>query len=213
MKTISWPVDSASVSLRSECGPTPQCDARWLIWKAREHPGSILEIGTHWGHMAYEFGMQFPSRRVFTIDYPGGIGSTMESEQAHECLEVESIGKRCRSLRNVEVILCPSQWVDYSRLNIGFVFIDGAHSFHGVREDTEQLVRCFARCLRPSPVCLVWHDYYNNDQGGLRVKDYLDTVMDPAADGKVCLLENGKMAYLEIEPCQMKSIAAKILET
>lgn len=137
-------------------------ETRALFWLAAQTTGAILEIGTHNGIKAMELARTFSDRKVITVDYTGTY-PTMALEQLSEQPSRDYFGSRCRDLANVTCLDTNSRTLNYLTLErlvggpIGFIFIDGDHSDHGVRADTN-LALNYAAMSRQALI-IAWHDY------------------------------------------------------
>lgn len=156
---------------------TQRHEVQWLVWKAAQVPGNILEIGTHQGATARALAMAFPNRLVYTVDNPD---ARLAPEQQHEVLRKEQIGHLARGLPNVRLLTPP---VTYD--NIGLVFIDGDHRYDAVKADTEQALK-HARCV-------VWHDVIEDSAPWLGVYRYLLDSRLP-----VTRVEGTMLAYIDL---------------
>lgn len=171
MKQEPYPIEATGVKLALNHTKTPQSDAQWLVWKARQTVGDFVEIGTNRGEMALELSLLSEDRHVWTCDYPGN--TTIQDWQKSEVLPAVEIGVASRYRRNVHLIIEDSKKLDYDRVGpVGFVFIDGDHSAEGVTADGEKALKYFAEHKLPRPACIVWHDYGTGCMQG--IKDYLD---------------------------------------
>lgn len=187
------------ILLHGNPGMTCYEDIQWLIFMARKTTGNIVEIGTNLGHTSRELAAHFPDRQIITIDYVG-LKETMSPAQRWEKPGWHEVGKAHWGDTNVEQLLTPSHWVDYSKLDPGFIFIDGSHSFEGVKADTEQVFRTLAAIEPGKQVCIVWHDYL---KPGLGVADYIDLTLEPVFGD--WLAREGTMVYLD---CYTKHLSA-----
>lgn len=141
-------------------------EVQWLVWKAAQVPGNILEIGTHLGATARAMAMAFPTRMVHTVDDPRAV---VHPEQQHEVLPEKDIGRLIRGLTNVRRHRPP---FDYRGTDIGLAFIDGDHSFDAVKRDTEAALK-HARTV-------VWHDVFEQPHPWVKVYEYLTKAGIPA---------------------------------
>lgn len=173
---------------------TPTRDARWLVWKARQYPGDVLEIGCYHGEMTREFAAMYPTRHVWTVDW--AENSTLPDFQRPEVLPASRIGECVRYFPNVSLLLQDSKTIDYNRLpGISFVYIDGDHSYEGVKADSERVLDYFKR--NPTscrPACVVWHDYAQ-DGWTEGVGRYLDS----RTDLDLVRVDGSTLVYLELK--------------
>jgi hypothetical protein len=95
----------------------------------------FLEIGTYRGETAAN--LASVCKEVVTVD--------MDKEA----------GKFCRGISNVKQVIDDSITMDWKRLGkFDLIFIDGNHSYIGVKADTEN-----ALCILKEGGIIVWHDY------------------------------------------------------
>lgn len=119
--------------------------------------GNILEIGCNEGYTAALLANTFTDKTVYGIDFTEL--PAISPEQAREIPDVSRIGIHARKLSNVRVLLKDSAKLDYFTLSdIGTVFIDGDHSYNGVKTDTEKALAYFNS--RGSGL-IIWHDTYS----------------------------------------------------
>lgn len=150
---------------------TPPHETQLLVHLAGTVAGNILEIGCNNALTTREFALAYPDRQVFGIDYVEEV-NTMVPEQQYE-RPVQEFGKWAHDLPNVTLRLQNSRTLDYAALpDIGVIFIDGDHSYEGVKADTElALAYAFAR---KNPTLVMWHDYNADHPAWVQVKAYLD---------------------------------------
>ena len=124
-------------------------------------PRKIFEIGTFKGRTTTVFALNAPTAEIVTLDLPEDyqpnpasyIQSDAELVLARnpvEFIERYGVGPRCRR------ILCDSRSFDPAphRDTVDLAFVDGAHTYDYVRNDTEKI----ARMMRPGGL-VFWHDY------------------------------------------------------
>lgn len=172
---------------------TNPMDTRWLLWKAAQFQGSVLEIGCHRGHTTYELAMANPRRHVWAVDW--AENTRLKDWQLCDLLPPSELCERARYLPNVNLLVLDSQYLDYSQLSgLSFVYIDGDHSLEGVKVDTELALAYFARSPKSGhPACIVWHDYA--EDGPFGVGPYLRT----RTDLDLIRVKNSTLVYMEIE--------------
>lgn len=168
-------------------------DTRWLVWKAAQFPGDILEIGCHRGHTTYEWAVHQPRRQVWAVDWAENQG--LHDWQLCDKLPAGEICERARYCTNVRLVLQDSKTLQYPLLSgISFVFIDGDHSLDGVRADTENVLAFLTTNPKVrKPACVVWHDY--SDSGPLGVGPYLRSRMDL----DLVRVEGSTLVYMEMD--------------
>jgi SAM-dependent methyltransferase len=188
MRTEPYPAQAKAIELHSNNLPwTPAHDIRVLLWVADNlQTGDILEIGCNNGATTRELALRYPERAVIGVDYVTET-PTMVSEQLYEMPRVE-FGKYAVGLRNVELRNENSRMLDYSRFpNVRLVFIDGDHSYAGVKADTELALAALESSGREFPragaAALVWHDVYPNAPDWCQVWQYLEAEIAPRYPG------------------------------
>lgn len=157
---VPYPPEAASIELTWPEGSlaTAIHEQQWLVHKAKQTTGGIVEIGTFRGVTGASLARQFPARNVFLVDYWHPQWMHGPSEQKSEFLPVREIGAEARSLPNVSLSLVRSDLFDFAPTEAGFIFIDGGHSFMQVAADTLAVMRYHAKFPRNRTI--VWHDYY-----------------------------------------------------
>jgi len=124
-------------------------------------PRKIFEIGTFKGRTTTVFALNAPAAEIVTLDLPADfdpdpasyIRSDAELVLARnpvEFIERYGVAPRCRQ------VLCDSRSFDPEphRNTVDLAFVDGAHTYEYVRNDTEKI----ARMMRPGGL-VFWHDY------------------------------------------------------
>ena len=130
--------------------PTHKNDIAALFYLIDSCKGNILEIGTWYGKTTYELAKRFPSKTIYTIDYMEDDLILREIEYKTRANK-DDLCKYAKHLPNVEFIYENSETYDFNNLkNVDFIFIDGNHSFEGVKIDSEKSI-----------------DYLNKNNGGI----------------------------------------------
>lgn len=117
---------------------------------------NIFEFGTFTGRSTYYFTGATPDTRVITLDLPPGPGRTIPDVGLYFI-------KSDREDR-ITQLLTDSRKFDpapYEK-KMDFIFVDGDHSYEGVKNDTEKAFKMLA----PGGVIL-WHDYGASSDLGL----------------------------------------------
>ncbi len=179
--THIWPHSMVSVA-----------ELQWLVWKASQTTGNLVEIGTCHGATTAVLAHAFPTRKIWTVDWL--VNNRLLPEQALEMPRASSVGRLAMGFNNVIQLLQDSRLLDYSRLGpVGFVFIDGDHSYDGVKADTGLVLDHHRRTGRPMTV--VWHDYY--DSPWVMVKKYLGC-LGPAVGVHLKTVDSTSLAYADL---------------
>ena len=123
--------------------------------------GNIVEIGCNAGDTTVLYGTNFPNRQVFAIDWcPDDRSTTMVRAQRGE--QTKDIAIKARHCPNVQVINTNSRTFDYNTLpDVTFFFIDGDHSYEGVKADTTAAI---AYLQSHSGGYILLHDYRGDNK-------------------------------------------------
>jgi len=151
---------------------TPYKDQVALLWLVGMVEGNVLEIGTYQGKTTAEIAKNYPDKLVYTIDCLSQ--EDMQPWQRAEFPPIEERGMFARNLSNVILINGNSREFNYNAIiDPMIVFIDGDHSYEGVKQDTE---RALSGLKRRGSI-IVWHDFWpwRDDEAsiGVGVKRYL----------------------------------------
>jgi precorrin-6B methylase 2 len=178
-RTVAFPEECLAIPV-DESHPrfTAPHEVQALCWLARQTSGDILEIGCNEGRTSRDLAVANPNKRVFAIDY-AGRDATLCPGQKHEKPTAANIGRLARDLPNVSIRNVKSQHINLSRKplsSVRFIFIDGDHSYAGVKTDTEMAL---AHIERFSQGTIVWHDCHQDPPEWLKVYEYLDREVAP----------------------------------
>lgn len=116
---------------------------------------NIFEFGTFTGRSTYYFTQATPDTKVTTLDLPPGPGRTIP--------DVGAYFRGSDREDRITQLFVDSQSFDPApyRQTMDLIFVDGDHSYAGVKNDTEKAFEMLA----PGGVIL-WHDYGpSSDQG------------------------------------------------
>ncbi|HXV77096.1 MAG TPA: class I SAM-dependent methyltransferase [Candidatus Polarisedimenticolaceae bacterium] len=164
-----------------------------LITKALE-PRSIFEIGTFRGRTALNFALNSPADcRVFTIDLPPegreqlsrDLGAADRGIVRASDTGVDYRGKDVAT--KIEQLFGDSNAFDFSPYfgQIDLVFVDGAHDYRSVRNDSANA----RRMIRAGGV-IVWHDFANYGD----YNDVTRAVLDLFPPSRIVQIENSQLA-------------------
>ena len=133
MQIVDYPADAAHVKIdESICAYTKPHEVRALLWLASKHPGAIVEIGANSGRTTSQLANHFRYRTIYAIDRLQTEG--MAREQVAEVPSPSDFCAFANALPNVLPIIQDGAALRYDLLSdVGFVFIDGDHSYKGVR--------------------------------------------------------------------------------
>lgn len=178
--------------------PTATADIVNLCLLARMvKPKIVFEIGTLTGSTALHFAINAPDAEVYTLDLPPESVPALETTvmddeyvQMHRStlpcvLASHAAGRRVKCLHG------DSAKFDYSRFHgrVDLFFIDGAHSYEYVRNDTLKALEC---CCPGS--IIAWHDYGRHGVNG--VSRWLHEL---SANRKIYCILGGSLAYMRVD--------------
>lgn len=177
--------------------PSATADMVSLCLLARmANPKVIFEIGTLTGSTALHFALNAPDAEIYTLDLPPdgvpALGTTlmdstyveMHRSSRTAVLDSHPAGKRVKCLYG------DSAKFDFSafRARVDLFFIDGAHSYEYVRNDTLKALEC----CRPGSI-IAWHDYGRHGVNG--VSKWLHEL---SASHEVYCIPGGSLAYMRV---------------
>lgn len=149
---------------------TPINDVKIIRHLSKQTNGNILEIGCHTGITTLELLDANPTKHVYAVDYTGNL-PTVVKEQAYEI--PTEIGKFIKNEQRVTLYDIRSAEFPYTKeMDIRFIFIDGDHSYNGVKTDTERALEYFKS--NHINGMIVWHDYSETHPSWVQVKRYVD---------------------------------------
>lgn len=109
---------------------------RYIDYYGEQYPLHLLEIGCNAGMTTYALGDAMKGNGdVTAIDWDRK-GESLTGIQATEVLPTDKIGYVARNLENVTILKGNSQTYEYDTI-FDIVFIDGDHSYEGVKADYE----------------------------------------------------------------------------
>jgi hypothetical protein len=113
----------------------------------RFRPKSVLEIGTFWGAMTSFFARYPSTRSVFTID----IERFKQTTEIWQFISPKNRGKiaPCIVRSDEDKAACINEFI------FDFCFIDGLHTYEGVKFDFE--------CVKDKCDVVLFHDYGTNE--------------------------------------------------
>lgn len=178
MKSIAIPASTLPVG-RTHW--TPERDIRPLLWLIERSAGDILEIGCADGCTTRILAESFPRRQIYAVDW--------SANPVSDTCRPANLCEQAAQLPNVHVIDTDSRSVSYPE-SIGFVYIDGDHSWDGVRADSE---RAFL-FGRSHEVTIAWHDYGSNVHTA--VAQYLDQLSEKGVN--LCWVEESQIVFTRL---------------
>jgi len=131
-------------------------------------PKRIFEIGTYRGYTALQFAANAPDAEIFTLDLPQGSNTVLPITVMDETLGPVQKGETLEGRKDtarIHRLLGDSATFDFSPYarNIDLFFIDGAHTYEYVKNDTLKALEC----CHPGSV-IAWHDYGRMGVNGVR---------------------------------------------
>jgi hypothetical protein len=178
MKTIPFPEEARRIAVDfSTPRWTPAHEVQCLCWLVQQTQGTIVEIGCNEGRTTRDLAVANPTRSVLAVDY-AGADDTLCPEQKGEKPHADRIGRVAAALPNVLIVHTKSSDLPEVNRPIGFVFIDGDHSYRGVKADTElALERVRTSATNPCGGIIAWHDCYDEGPAWVGVRRFLEAEM------------------------------------
>lgn len=150
---------------------TPERDTLFLLWLVSLTSGNVVEIGANAGATTFQLAVANPRKLVYAVE-----PATEETGQVREVQKKEIPREPflwCKDLPNVRTMAILSAALDYTLLdNVTLVFIDGDHTYEGVKADTQKALD-HLRHSTAQDRFIVWHDYTPNSHSWLGVGAYL----------------------------------------
>ena len=139
-----------------------------------EQPKEVLEVGTFFGQTTRGMAECLPGARIHTVDLPPRVTVPRDVPglDAHlverRVVGREFLGRPCAE--RIVLHLCDTNTWDFREAGKPtFFFIDAAHSYEYVRNDSE---KCLALC--EGEFVFLWHDYDASHPGVVRLIDEWD---------------------------------------
>jgi precorrin-6B methylase 2 len=190
MNSIPYPDYARAVKLSNPQHPfTPAHDVKVVIGEFAEHTdgGNILEIGCNLGWTTRELALAFPNSIVYAVDWPPA-GQSMSAHQRGEAPSWEKSCEAARALPNVLPIIADSRKLTPGMFReVTRVFIDGDHSYEGVKRDTALAMRMMAE-YEDARWVVTWHDCYEKAPDWVGVRKYLES--DPEGPRPLQVLDS-----------------------
>jgi precorrin-6B methylase 2 len=139
---------------------TGEYDIRAMFFAFKQHHDikSILEIGTNLGYTTKNIALNFPQAKVYTIDIYKELGIVQQDNPCLGEIPCQSeVGREAKNCKNVVQIYDNSGTYRYKMLSFDCVFIDGNHSYEGVRNDFLNLIGHFEK-----DAIISFHDVNDN---------------------------------------------------
>ena len=172
LKTINTKkILNKETTLKQEGRWTPETDVKIIRYLSKQTNGDIIEIGCHTGITTLELLDANPNKCVHAIDYTGK-NPTVVNEQIYEI--PNEFGKFVKNNNRVYLYNIKSEDFDYTSLKspVTFIFIDGDHSYDGVKKDTENAIEYFKN--NKIKGIIAWHDYNPTHPEWVKVYQYVN---------------------------------------
>jgi predicted O-methyltransferase YrrM len=115
-------------------------------------PKAVLEIGTFRGKTTWHLFHNAPAdARIYTIDLPQGEAPSSITDRELAMNKRREFVPHSDRIR--QMLIDTRVWDGQLGEKVQFAFIDGDHSYEGVKNDTEKVFRCL-----DDIACVCWHD-------------------------------------------------------
>jgi len=162
-------------------------------------PKVIFEIGTNKGYSAFHFALNTPDDAiVYTLDLPKDGASpryettALDDVNVREYMEYDDYSfKGSEVSSKVCCLYGDSATFDFLPFygTVDLFFIDGAHSYEYVRNDTVNALKC----AHPGSV-LVWHDF-----GRMGINGVSKFILEFSSENEVYSIPGGSLAYMVVK--------------
>ena len=150
----------------------------------------FLEIGTWYGKTTYEIVIRNLEKKIYTIDYMEDDLIISEHERKTRAPK-EDLCKYAKSLDNVDFIYANSQTYNFDKFkNVDFIFIDGNHSFDGVKIDTQKSIDYLSK---NNDGIIAWHDVHTKNL--TQVPDYMQYL---AKTHDIYYIKNSNIGFIKV---------------
>ena len=157
-----------------------------LVWAASTFRNPrIIEFGTNWGHTTDALA-RIRGSSVTTVDIRHCDRLRMDPAQQGESLRDHQIGTFANHSNVTQVLVGDGNVLPWGN---DVAFIDGDHTYDGVRRDTEFVMET----SQGRPVLLCWHDYYQDRDSWVGVSRYVDQLA--AAGMQTRFIAETRMAF------------------
>jgi predicted O-methyltransferase YrrM len=159
-------------------------------------PRLIFEIGTFHGAGALHWAVNAPDADVYTLDLPSTASpsltvTTVDRVHINTHAEGHMQFEGKPEAQRIHCLYGDSATFDFSPFfgKVDLFFIDGAHSYEYVRNDTLHALKC----CKPGSV-IAWHDY-----GRMGLNGVTKWLHELSHQGKeICRIPGGSLAYTRI---------------
>jgi predicted O-methyltransferase YrrM len=141
--------------------PTSKYDISALLFLMQKTcKKDFFEIGTWYGKTTYEIASKFPDKTIYTMDYMEDDLILSEHENKTRAPK-EDLCIYAEELANVIFMYANSHIYHFDKIkNVDFIFIDGDHSFNGVKIDTEKSMDYLEK---NDGGTIAWHDIHTKN--------------------------------------------------
>jgi precorrin-6B methylase 2 len=147
MKTVPYPEEARSIEIGMPHPFTIEFEARVIVWLALYTQGNILEVGCANGCLTRALAQAATEKTVYALDWTHNPNLIV-----HQAAEKPGIvASNAIHLPNVIAIDGDSKRFAYPS-GISFVFVDGDHTYEGVKADTD-------KAMLYGPQIIAWHDF------------------------------------------------------
>jgi len=141
--------------------PTSKFDISAILHLMKSCKKDFVEIGTWYGKTTYEVATRHPEKTIYTMDYMGEDLDLSDHEYKTRVPNIKELGAYGIHLENVTYIYANSHTYDFDQfVNVDFFFIDGDHSFSGVKIDSEKAI---AYLKKNGGGTIAWHDVHTKN--------------------------------------------------
>ena len=183
--TIKMPKEASAAQLKGKrkCRFLFPRELSFLCWLSQAIEGDILEIGCNFGLTTAQLAMCNPGKLIHAVDFTGSNTTMCREQMREKPAGSKDIGKFAADLPNVRIYDVNSRTLEYDRITspeqggrpLAFVFIDGDHSYSGVKIDSALALAYFAH----HDGIVVWHDYAVKNPHWVKVTDFIDSEIAP----------------------------------
>ena len=151
----------------------------------------FVEIGSWYGKTTYEIATRHPDKTIYTMDYMGEELVLDKHTLKHRVPNIKELCKYGKHLENVKYIYANSHTYDFNKFkNIDFFFVDGDHSFSGVKIDSEKAMDYLKK---NGGGTVAWHDVLTRNL--TQVPEYIEFL---AETEDIYYIKNSNIGYWKI---------------
>jgi hypothetical protein len=155
--------------------------------------GNIMEIGVHVGYTTKALAEANPDKIIYAVDFAKCSRTPTNPDQGMVVTDWTEVCYRARDLENVVYINCNTQSKGFFiPISVGVVFIDGDHTYIGVKND-------YFKAVSPNRR-IIFHDYVtyppDSPRSWVGVKKFVDELR--RQNTPITIIHNTMLAYLDI---------------